>query len=280
MAGVPPLKPRAYYRAVDLVERGRFLIAGRRRHEPQAGVRILCYHRVSADRDVLAVRPDRFRRQLEAIRESGCEPVRVTDAVRGLAAGERTRRICVTFDDGYLDNLEEALPLLEEFEIPATLYVPGSLADGHPDYYWYPGARPPALTPAQLRDLLATGIFDVQSHTMTHPSLPSLPDDRARAEIVESRHRISAAIGRPVEGFSYPAGLYGPREVALAREAGYSHAVTTRAGINTPDRDALELCRTLIGWADDRRRFQAKLDGLLDRPSPLTLMAQRIRALR
>ena len=281
MSGVPPLKPLAYYRAVDLLERKRSFIA-RRRLAPdrRPGVRILGYHRISNDKDVLAVTPEQFQRQLDAIVRFGATIVRLDEALTALKAGIDRRYVCLTFDDGYLDNLTEALPILREFDAPATLYVPTQLLDGHPDYYWYASTRPPALAPNQLADLAADGTFDIQSHSWSHPSLPSLNDTAARREIIESRSEIEQTLGGPVTSFSYPAGLYGPRDVALVQEAGYAAAVTTRAGLNVSGQPALELHRTMVSWADGGTRFRAKLDGLLDRPSRLTELAQLIRARR
>lgn len=280
MSGVPPLKPLTYYRAVDLLERTRSFIA-RRRGAPdrRPGVRILGYHRVSNDRDVLAVTPERLRRQLEEVRRSGATIVRLDQALDDLQNGLDRRHVCLTFDDGYLDNLTQALPILKQFGAPATMYVPTQLLTGNPDYYWYPGAQPAALAPDQLADVVADGTFDIQSHSWSHPSLPSLDDAAAAREIVTSRDEI-AALGGEVTSFSYPAGLYGPRDVALVRGAGYRAAVTTRAGLNLIGHSPFELRRTMISWADDAARFRAKLDGLLDQPSRLTELAQRLRARR
>lgn len=279
MEQVPPLKSSGYYRLVDLIARARLARARLSKPPgPQSGLRILCYHRISYDHDVLAVRPDDFRRQLEMVRASGWEVVRIGEALGRLPDGGRY--LSITFDDGYRDNLTEALPILQEFGMPATLFAPSNVVSGDPDFYWYRSQPPPALTPDELGELVAEGTFDVQSHTRRHPALPRLSDDDARREIAQSRIEIESSLGVSVSGLSYPAGLCGPREFALARAAGYAYAVTTAAGITTAESDPMLLRRTLIGPADDDLGFRAKLDGLLDRPSSLTALAQRIRARR
>ncbi len=84
-----------------------------------------------------------------------------------------------------------------------------------------------------LRALAADPLATVGSHTRTHRVLRALPDAQARAEIFESRARLERELGRPVRHLAYPFGSpseCGPREFALAREAGYGTAVTTRRG--------------------------------------------------
>jgi peptidoglycan/xylan/chitin deacetylase (PgdA/CDA1 family) len=84
-----------------------------------------------------------------------------------------------------------------------------------------------------LRALAAEPLATVASHTRTHRRLRRLPDEQARDEIFESRRRLEQGLGRPVRHLAYPfggPGECGPREFALAREAGYATAVTTRRG--------------------------------------------------
>ena len=242
-----------------------------------AGVRILGYHRVADVDDVLAVRPDAFRRQLEAVLESGARPISLADAVTLLERPVEGRHVVVTFDDGYRDNLEAAVPLLEELGIPATIFVPTSVIDGTAPYYWY-ADPPPALSWDELRALDAGGLVGVEAHTRTHPHLPKVDEERAREEIVEGRRELEARLGRPVSAFCYPAGLYGPRDVALVAEAGYRVGLTTDPGVNQGRDDLLTLRRTLLYVGDSDADFAAKLDGLLDAPSALRERLQRRRS--
>lgn len=278
-ARTPPLKPRAYYAAVGILEKVTSL---RRLRAPVArehGVRILCYHRVSGDRDVLAVSPDAFRRQIDAIAESGARVLRLDAALDVLAGPVEDFYVCVTLDDGYRDALDVAAPILREFSIPATVYLPTAMIDGTAVYDWY-GKRqpPPALDWHDVRELIADGLIDVQPHTRSHSRLTALDDDTARWELEESKSDIERNLGVGVTSISYPAGLYGPRDVRLVNEAGYRAAVTCRPGLNTSNAHLAELRRNLIGARDDINRFRAKLHGQLDAPSRLTEAMQRRRA--
>ena len=274
----PALKPRAYYRAVNLYERAR--TAGSGWTAPaaeQPGVRVLGYHRVADDGDVLAVRRDDFRRQMEAVLASGARIVRLDAAVELLKRPVEGRYVCVTFDDGYRDTLEDAAPILSELKIPATVFLTTAIVDGQMNYHWYRGAAPPALDWDGVAQLVADGSIDVQSHSRTHPRLPALDERQAFDELAASKLDIERRVGRPVSTFCYPAGLYGAREARLVRETGYRNAVTCRPGLNQAGTDPTQLLRTLVSWSDDLGRFEAKLAGRLDRPGRLTEAVQRRR---
>ena len=237
-----------------------------RRYEPHGGVRILCYHRVARARDELAVSPSAFRAQMETVLGSGAVPKTLDEALDLLESGAAGRYVCVTFDDGYHDNLENALPVLQELRIPATIFVVTGFADGTAPMYWY--ARPPRLlTWDELREIARREeLITVGAHSLTHPALPKLPEGDAWREIAESKREIERQIERKTTSFAYPAGAYGDREIYLVREAGFRMGLTCDPGLNRPGQRPEALRRTLIGRRDNLRVFEARLAGLLDRP--------------
>lgn len=120
------------------------------------GTLVLAYHRVqppSCDPWSLGVSPENFAAHLAIIRRH-CQPV----SLRALAQALRERRrlprgIVVTFDDGYLDNLTQAAPLLRQFEVPATVFIASAFLDQSHEFWWdeleqlllHPGQLPPTL---------------------------------------------------------------------------------------------------------------------------------------
>jgi peptidoglycan/xylan/chitin deacetylase (PgdA/CDA1 family) len=229
------------------------------------GVRILGYHRLADERHPLCVSPRRFRAQMELLASSGAETVSLERALDLLAAAVPGRFVCVTFDDGYRDNLEHGVPVLDELGIPASIFIPTRILDGEATYWWF-SDPPPPLSWDELRDLVADGLVDAQAHTRTHPLLPRVDDARAREEIGGSREDLAQRLGRAPSTFCYPAGLFGQREVELVREAGYRAAVTTEPGVNGPGVQMEALRRTLVYFSDSDSDFAAKLAGVLDRP--------------
>ena len=272
------LKPRPYYALNHAYRRGR--VARRRRFGANAlsnGVRIIGYHSVAAANDVLAVDPAQFRRQLEWALEQNLQPIRVDAALDLLAAPVDGQWFCITLDDGYRDNLEIALPVLEELELPATIYVPTAVIDRTAVYDWY--RKPPdALTWADLTAIVSGGLVDIQAHTRTHRSLPRLTEDQARDEIAGAKADLERKLGVQITTMAYPAGIYTERDVALVREAGYRGALTTTSGVNRGGEPLETLRRTMIMAGDTLDDFAAKMNGLLDQPSVLERYVRSRRA--
>jgi peptidoglycan/xylan/chitin deacetylase (PgdA/CDA1 family) len=260
------LRPAPYYAAKAAYRRrqtDRF-----RRTRPHAspqwrGVRILAYHRVSDDDDPLSVSARDFEAHLDVIVRNGIETVPLVDAVGRLERVVDERVLCITFDDGYLDNLKVAAPLLARRGLPATVFIASRILDSRAAYYWY-GTPPPAMTLDDVRRLIAEGRIDVQPHTLTHPALPRLDDVMARREISACKAELEAMLGRPMTIFSYPAGLHGPREIEMVREADYRAAVTTIAGVNPGGTSPFTLRRTMVPQATDGTQFEALLSGAFD----------------
>jgi peptidoglycan/xylan/chitin deacetylase (PgdA/CDA1 family) len=259
------MAPSPTYLAMRAYQRGRMLRARLGRPREWTGVRILGYHRIAPGGDDLSVHPDAFRAQMEQVLEAGLRPVRLDAALDMLEQPVAGRWVCVTFDDGYRDNLLEALPVLEELDIPATIFVPTAVIDGNAGYDWYEDP-PPALSWEEIARIVAGGLVDVQAHTRTHRRLPHVDDAAAREEIAGAKRDLERHVPYEVTSLCYPAGLYGERDARLVREAGYRGAVTTRPGVNPGAAPLERLNRTLVYWGDDASRFAAKLNGHLDAP--------------
>ena len=257
------LSGRAYYLAGRAYHRGRIAAGRLRGGGSWEGVRILGYHRVAEGRDALCVSPADFAAQMQAVASLDAEPIRLDAALDLLAEPVAGRYVAVTFDDGYHDNLATAVPILERYDIPATIFVTSAIVDGTQAFHWYRNP-PPALSWDEIRDLVSGGLVDVQAHTRTHPLLPGVDDARVHDEIFGCKRDIEAQVGYELTSFCYPAGLYGERELALVRTAGYRAAVTTNPGVNRGDAPLDTLRRTLVFRGDRDGDFEAKLTGLLD----------------
>lgn len=277
---------------------------------------ILMLHRVDAakSRDFapnshLTVSPKFLDRLFLRLKRAGYEFVSMDEAVSRLHAW-RPRRwpepiIAVTLDDGYRDNLENAVPVFRKHAIPYTIFVAPGLVEGRATLWWEdlkaviarrerfvmgsPKGRvdfdvsTPALKRrvyAELLALLTTRVDEdeqrrivsqlcmqagidaeahrarsimnwreivelsrdplctIGAHTVRHFALARLESDRAMAEMEESARILELETGQRPKHLAYPYGYKeaaGPREFALAREAGFDSAVTTRHGVLYPE---------------------------------------------
>jgi peptidoglycan/xylan/chitin deacetylase (PgdA/CDA1 family) len=245
---------------------------------PSAGLRILFYHRVSDDRDELAVSRRNFRRQLDFLATEAYRVVDVVEAARLLDRGETPRHtVGLSFDDGFLDVAEQAMPLLADRGFHASVFVAPAVIEGWARFGWYRSQQPPVLGWEEIVELDGTGTLRFEAHSLTHPNLLALNEEAAREEIVGSRMALEARLGRPVRAFSYPSGLFGLRERRLVAAAGFEAAVSCEPGVNTNDTDRLALRRLQVDRRDNLLDFRAKLGGGHDSPLPLRAMYRRRR---
>jgi peptidoglycan/xylan/chitin deacetylase (PgdA/CDA1 family) len=235
------------------------------------GLRILFYHRVADDRDELAVSPRSFARHMDYLATQSYNVVDVVEAVDLLRSGSfRPRTIGLSFDDGFLDVAEHALPVLAGHRFRATVFVAPAVVNGSASIDGYRRDRQPAILDwDDIGELDQDGTLRFEAHSLTHPNLTALDEHVARHEIVRSKSALEAHLGRPVEAFAYPSGLFGERERRLVDEAGFQIAVSCEPGVNEPGTDRLALRRRQIDARDSLLDFRAKVGGGHDSPPPL-----------
>jgi peptidoglycan/xylan/chitin deacetylase (PgdA/CDA1 family) len=118
---------------------------------------------------------------------------------------------------------------------------------------------------SEARELLGNGI-GIGSHTVSHPILTSLDDERREYELLESKRSIERHLGVPCRLFSYPNGTeddFDDRDRACLRKAGYVAAVSQIAGLNDPQTDRFALRRLNIGRGHGPHLFAAQVSGFL-----------------
>ncbi|QOD92034.1 polysaccharide deacetylase family protein [Lysobacter sp. CW239] len=183
---------------------------------------ILMYHGLHADPHapgrydpVYSVRPDDFARQLDWLLAHGYQSVRL-----GEHAGDATRQVVITFDDGDISNLTVALPLLRERGLTAEFFISS-------DFLGQPGM----LAPADVGTLSAAGM-GVGSHGRSHAFLADLDEADLIAELLESRRRLQVLSRQGVVALALPGGRGGARERWLALALGYRHLLGSTPGPN------------------------------------------------
>ncbi len=231
--------------------------------------RILMYHMIAdpvpgARFNGLRVAPAMFERQLRWLRDNGWRSYTVSELVDAPALPEKA--FAITFDDGYADNAEVALPLLQRYRCKATLYL---VVDRH-DRDWSRARKAhhddgelrgvAKLSDTQVETMLASGCIELGAHTLTHPNFLDLDDAALERELVEGKRRLERRFGVRVRSFAYPFGLYRPEQVARVRAAGYDSAVTVREGIDDPTRgDPLQLARVKVSGRDGMLAFRLRM---------------------
>jgi len=207
-------------------------------------VPILLYHQIDVPpakrvpfRSMI-VHPDAFRRQMAWLKRLGYRGLSLRDAIPYLDGRKSGKVAVITFDDGFRNVYENALPILDEHGFTATnFFVPNQIGGQNAWDVPLGGTPAPCMSVSQMRDWAAHG-HEVGSHTLDHVHLLDVSPDEARRQISQSRDALQDLLGLPVTSFAYPYGDEDTRIRALVREAGYSHATTTeRRKARTGDDD-------------------------------------------
>jgi peptidoglycan/xylan/chitin deacetylase (PgdA/CDA1 family) len=204
---------------------------------PDPLVPVLLYHAVTDTPGnhiaPFAVSPAEFERQLDTLLETGHRCVTFGEYMRMRAAGDglADQRVAVlTFDDGFADFAENALPAMRARGLPSTLYVTtGWLADT-PDRA--PGPSDPMLSWSQLPELLDQDV-ELGAHSHSHPHMDTVPTPAVLEELRRPKELMEDALGRPVDTFAYPHGYHGPRVRRLTERAGYASAAAVRNSLTS-----------------------------------------------
>ncbi|GAA2093399.1 polysaccharide deacetylase family protein [Actinomadura alba] len=236
------------------------------------GVPILMYHSISEHPPPatapLAVHPGAFADQMALLADRGFTPIPLSDLPIRRSAEVRAGRpdtaagrpVVITFDDGYADFHENALPVLERLGFTATVFVTtGWLADAGP----HAAGRPPdrTLSWGQVREAAAHGV-EVGAHGHSHPQLDQLPGPPLYDELTRSRGLLEDDLSVPVQAMAYPYGYSSARVRRAALHTGYRRACAVANEVAEPARhDRLALPRLTIRAGTTLERFGRIVDG-------------------
>lgn len=149
------------------------------------------------------------------------------DTVSNAINSANRKVAALSFDDGYRDNLANAIPALAEMGAVGTIYVVTSeIGRDGPSWIDNDDGRARLLTASELRDVSAAG-WEIGSHCNTHQRLTNLSSDQQREELHVSKSTLEQLLGMPVQSLCYPYGVYSDVTLQLAEEVGYDNAVTT-----------------------------------------------------
>lgn len=186
------------------------------------------YHYISIppeDADVyrtdLSVSPDNFRAQMQYLADNGHTPIDFYTLSRAITNHEAlpAKPVLLTFDDGYLDNYENAYPILREFGFTATFFIPTEFIDTNRAGY---------MTWAMIEEMAANG-YRFEPHSRSHPDLRARNNDYLIWEILGPQETLAYHIGYTPRYFAYPSGRYDENVLSMMAHLDFWGAVTTYA---------------------------------------------------
>lgn len=209
---------------------------------PASWPRLLMYHSIAPETPTgMNTAPETFIEQVRWLQRRGCHFCTVSELLESPPPGS----VVLTFDDGFANNYFHLFPLLEELQVKATIYLAPNI-DGIE-----------RLSEAQIREMQASGRVEFGAHSMGHVNLTTLEAKSALWELTESRRVVANLTGAPCTSFAYPFGRFSEQTVQLARQAGFTTAVTTRKRVvEDPTLRPLEIPRISTHGAMDRMQFR------------------------
>tara|TARA_B100000767_G_C19687057_1_gene502249 strand:- start:373 stop:1176 length:804 start_codon:yes stop_codon:yes gene_type:complete len=228
--------------------------------------RIMMYHMISEQlpegkKSGLRVSPLMFEKHLNYFVTNGWKFIKMSELNQ---YHKEDKVVAMTFDDGYLDNYTEALPLLKKYKACATLFL---VIDRH-NNDWSVKKNPKHNTGALLKEaklsdehiqeMVSSGVFELGGHTTTHPYLPSTSTAEKEKEIVGCKIALEQKFSTEVSSFAYPFGIYEKEDVSIVKASVYDSAVTTDEGVAS-ENSIYELKRIKASGKDNFFAFKLRV---------------------
>lgn len=212
---------------------------------------ILMYHSIfkmpkGAIMRSLHVSPKRFNFQMRMLKFFGYRGVSMSELHHHLLTGNNEKIIGITFDDGYRNNVLNALPILKKLGFTATIYIVSKSIDGTNHWDASKGINEQQLlNKEEIHNWINSGM-EIGSHTQTHKDLTKCSQDQLYKEITESKFDLENQFDIPIKHFCYPYGNFNESIIEIVKKAGYKTSTTTVRGRSKPTNNAFELPRVSI----------------------------------
>ena len=241
---------------------------------PPAGVVVLIYHRVGGgSASEVDLDPAVFDAQLAHLAQHH-RVLSLDAAVDGLASGQPTEGVVLTFDDGTADFADVVVPALVQHQLPATLYAATRFIEEGIEFPW---GAPPASW-AALRDAANTGLITVGSHTHSHWLLDRLHAGVVDDDLDRSIALIAEHLGVAPAHFAYPKALPGSPAAELAVRRRFRSAALAASRVNRAGHtDLHRLWRTPVQRSDTPEFFAAKARGGMRLEGQLRSLVGRVK---
>jgi peptidoglycan/xylan/chitin deacetylase (PgdA/CDA1 family) len=221
---------------------------------------ILAYHSVCPDaQHSISVSQANFKRQMKWLKDRGFSGVTLASL---LADPTPKYKCCITFDDGWEDNLIHAKPILDELGWVGVVFAATEAVDfsdrdpaGARKKYAAEGLCPP-MNWSQLKELIAAG-WEIGAHSCTHPILTKIREEEAQKEIANSKAILEEQLQVEVPSFCYPSSQTNDAIANMVKAAGYKAGVLSWA--QKDEFDIYRLRRVAVYRDDGMVAFQLKL---------------------
>jgi peptidoglycan/xylan/chitin deacetylase (PgdA/CDA1 family) len=214
-------------------------------------VPVLMYHGISDDvwgDESMFLSPSDMEDHLRYLSENGYDAIFFED----LAHPEQyDKPVLLTFDDGYVCNYTNLYPLLQKYQMKATISIVTSSMD----------KRPSSMTSEMVKELADSGLVSIQSHTINHAMLTKCSLREKKYEIVQSKLEVTRMTGKEPLVMCYPGGMHNNRIVSITRK-NYRFGIIVQDGVYTTGMDPFRIPRFNIYRGITMEEFVSILDSV------------------
>ncbi|MDR2833533.1 MAG: polysaccharide deacetylase family protein [Streptococcaceae bacterium] len=206
--------------------------------EGEVSLPILMYHDTKGTPgDNNSIDISLFEQHLIALKEAGFYTLTPEEAYKVLTTNSKPapKVVWITFDDGYRDFYENVFPILQKYQMKATNFAITSTTQA-----------PHHLSLEQMKEMKASNLVSIQSHTVSHLDLSTLTNEQQLSELKDSKEFLDTNLGQNTIALCFPAGRFNDDTLIIAKQAQYQLAVTTQPGFATLTSGLLTLPRIRI----------------------------------
>lgn len=194
-------------------------------------VPVLNYHQINdTAENALTVKVEQFDHQMQYLADNGYHAITPAEMIDCWERGEQLpdKPVIITFDDGYIDNYDNAFPILKKYNLKATIFLISDYVGQYPNYVTWDKAR-------EMQD---SGLIDLESHTLSHVELTKTESrEDTLKQLQGSSEALLYHLKKPARFIAYPCGSYDETVERLTEESGYRAAFTVNYGLASPKED-------------------------------------------
>jgi peptidoglycan/xylan/chitin deacetylase (PgdA/CDA1 family) len=238
------------------------------RRKPQ---RIVIYYHALKHQDL-----EKFERQMTYL-ATKCRTVNASN-IKNVSANGSKMLVAITFDDAFISITENAVPVLKKLGLPACIFVPAGNLGQPPRWEMpenYPDKNETVMSQEQIMTIDRDG-FEIFSHSLSHPVMTELDNDRVQNELTQSKQALEKIVGHQVLGVSYPYGVHNADVLQAAQRAGYQFGFTIEPYSVDTSPDNFQIGRFKVSPEDSMLKFKLKVNGAYEVVKYLRSMKKRL----
>jgi len=190
------------------------------------GIPVLNYHQINdQDHNALTLSNSEFEAQMKYLAKEGYTSITPDELADHLQYNKEVpaKSILITFDDGYKDNYINAYPILQKYNLSATIFLISDFVNTYDRY----------LNWDEIREMEQGGI-NFEGHTMSHMVLTqATTDTELQDQLGKSKQALEWRLGKKIQYLAYPCGFYNQHVIDFTKAAGYRAAFTINLGRDT-----------------------------------------------